>query len=316
MKRKLILLLMTIFIGILTYSQEVVKVAAPDGLPALTLVKMINEQKSLAGEEIEYKIEKLSESLVMNLMKKEADIAIVPSNLAGQLYNKGLGYKIAGTIGWGSFYVVSREDIKSINDLKGKEIYTIGKGLTPDIIFQTILKENGLLPQKDIKINYLAGGNELAPLYLSGKAEIVVVSEPVLSRILSKDSTSKVNISLNDEWKSIFNTKRGYPQSTLVVSDELLEKNPLILDEFIRALQESITFIKSNNDKIDEYVKNAGITIIGIDILNNVLERGNIDFTLAEDGKEEYKFYFEKIAENDGKAIGGKVPDEKIFISK
>mgnify|MGYP000228858012 FL=1 len=115
----------------------------------------------------------------MNFLKRESDIGIVPSNLAGQLYNKNLNYKIIGTVGWGSFYIISREDIGDIKDLKGKEIYTIGKGLTPDIILQSILEENGINPDKDLKINYLSGGNELAPLYLAGKINIAMISEPV-----------------------------------------------------------------------------------------------------------------------------------------
>lgn len=316
LRKKLILLLMMIFIGTTVYPVEKIRVTAPDGLPALALVKMINEDNIIGENEIEYKIEKISESLVMELMKKNADIAIVPSNLAGQLYNKGLGYKIAGTVGWGSFYVISRENIDSVDKLKGEEVYTIGKGLTPDIILQTILRENKIVPQKDIKINYLTGGNELAPLYLAKKIDKAVVSEPILSRILSKDNKTKINISLNDEWKKIFKTERGYPQSTLIVSKELLEKNPKLVDEFIEKLKESTAFIRSDDEKREEYLKNAGLTTVGIDILSQVTERADIGFTSAKDDAKEYMIYFEKIAENDKKAIGGKIPDEKIFISK
>lgn len=219
MKKKFIYFILMLILSINIYSKDKIKVVAPDGLPALSLVKMINEKPQINGVDVEYKIEKLSESLVMTLMKKDADIAIVPSNLAGQLYNKGLGYKIGGTVGWGSFYVISRENFDSLKVLKGKEIGTIGKGLTPDIILQTLLKKNGLDLSKDIKIDYLSSGNELAPLYLSGKKDIVVIAEPMASKILSKDKNSKINVELNQEWKKLFNVAKGYPQSTLIVSE-------------------------------------------------------------------------------------------------
>lgn len=164
MKKIIIVLFMMLFFITAVYSKDVVTFAFPDGLPALSIVKMINDDKEISGKKIDYKLEKISESLIMNFLKEESDIGIVPSNLSGQLYNKNLDYKIVGTIGWGSFYIVSREKIKNIEDLKGKEIYTIGKGLTPDIILQTILKENGINPDKDLKINYLSGGNEIAPM--------------------------------------------------------------------------------------------------------------------------------------------------------
>ena len=246
MKNKIICFLSVLFLSISIYSKDKIKVVAPDGLPALSLIKMINEDSKIDDIDIEYKIEKLSESLVMTLMKKDADIAIVPSNLAGQLYNKGLGYKIGGTVGWGSFYVISRESLNSLKDLKGKEIATIGKGLTPDIILQTLLKKNGLDQPKDIKIDYLGSGNELAPLYLSGKKDIVVIAEPMASKILSKDKNSKINVELNQEWKNLFNVAKGYPQSTLIVSENILKENPNFLDEFINDLKDSIEFIESN----------------------------------------------------------------------
>lgn len=151
MKKTIIALLMMLFFITTVYSKDTIKFTSPDGLPALSMVKMMNDNKKISDKKIEYKLEKVSESLVMNFLKKESDMGIVPSNLAGQLYNKNLDYKIIGTIGWGSFYIISREDFMDIKDLKGKEIYTIGKGLTPDVMLQTILKENNINPAKDLK---------------------------------------------------------------------------------------------------------------------------------------------------------------------
>lgn len=44
----------------------------------------------------------------------------------------------------GALDVVSTEDIKDINDLKGKTIYTLGRGLTPDVVLRNLLKKNNL----------------------------------------------------------------------------------------------------------------------------------------------------------------------------
>lgn len=315
MKKKIIALFMMLFFITAVYSKDTVKFTSPNGLPALSVVKMINDNKEISGKKIEYKLEKISESLVMNFLKKESDIGIVPSNLAGQLHNKNLNYKIIGTVGWGSFYVISRENLEDIKDLKGKEIYTIGKGLTPDIMLQTILEENGINPAKDLKINYLSGGNELAPLYLAGKVNIAMVSEPVLSKIMSKDNKTKINFNMNDEWKKIFKSNTGFPQSTLIVTEELVKEDPEFVSKFITELKNSIEFIYSENSDKEKYIAESKITI-DISILNEVIKRANIKFVLADDSKEVYKLYFEKIEKTNSKAIGGKIPDEKIFMSK
>lgn len=315
MKKTIIALFMMLFFITAVYSKDTIKFTSPDGLPALSVVKLINDDKEISGKKIEYKLEKISESLVMNFLKKESDIGIVPSNLAGQLYNKNLNYKIIGTVGWGSFYVISRENIKEIKDLKGKEIYTIGKGLTPDIMLQTILEENGINPAKDLKINYLSGGNELAPMYLAGKIDIAMVSEPVLSKIISKDSKSKINFNMNDEWKKVFRNDVGFPQSTLIMAESLIKEEPEFVSEFITELGNSIEFIYGENPDKEKYIAESKITI-DMSILNEVIKRANIKFIPADDSKEAYKLYFEKIEKTNSKAIGGKVPDEKIFMSK
>lgn len=315
MKKITIALFMMLFFITTVYSKDVIIFTSPDGLPALSIVKMINDNNEISGKKIDYKLEKVSESLVMNFLKKESDIGIVPSNLAGQLYNKNLNYKIIGTVGWGSFYIVSREDIKDIKDLKGKKIYTMGKGLTPDIILQTILKENGINPDKDLQINYLSGGNELAPMYLAGKIDMIMVSEPALSKIISKDKKSKINFDMNNEWKKIFKDDMGFPQSTLIIKENLIKEEPEFVSEFINELENSIEFIYSKNPVKEKYIIESKITI-DLSVLDEILERVNIKFISADNSRETYRLYFENIEKINSKAIGGKIPDEKIFISK
>ncbi|WP_288305216.1 hypothetical protein [uncultured Fusobacterium sp.] len=120
--RKKFIFVMFLFCFTISLFAKNIKVLTPSGLPALSLVKMVNENKQIAGNNIEYKIEKNSDALVVDMLKREGDIAIVPSNFAAQLYNKNLDYVILGTVGWGSFYIVSDKKITSLKELKNKQI--------------------------------------------------------------------------------------------------------------------------------------------------------------------------------------------------
>ena len=144
--------------------------AVPDGLPAIGIAKMIKEKPEIVkGYDVTYTIEQSSESLATNVMKVEPDVAIVPSNLAATAYNKTNGeYKIAGTTGWGSFYLGSTNPEATLENLKGKEVYNIGKGLTPDITARAILKDKGIDVDNDINFSYVDGVSELAPIILAG----------------------------------------------------------------------------------------------------------------------------------------------------
>ena len=307
LKKNLLILFILLSLSIFA---ETIKVVTPDGLPALSLVNMMDTKK-IDNIQLNYKVEKMSDALIVDMLKREGDIAIVPSNFSAQLYNKKLGYKILGTIGWGSFYVVSRDNINSLEELKGKEVYTFGKGLTPDLVFQSILEKKGI-NKNSIKINYLSSGNEVASLYLGKKVDTIVIPEPMLSKVLSKSPTSTIVANLNDEWKNITNSDLGYPQSTLVIKEEIYETNPKFVKEFINKLTESISKLYKNSGETVENVKRNSLSI-DTSVLNKVLTRANIFYTPIIDCKEEYNNYFKILELTNKKVIGGKLPDEEIF---
>lgn len=307
LKKNLLILFILLSLSVFA---ETIKVVTPDGLPALSLVNMMDTKK-IDNIQLNYKVEKMSDALIVDMLKREGDIAIVPSNFSAQLYNKKLGYKILGTIGWGSFYVVSRENINSLEELKGKEIYTFGKGLTPDLIFQSILEKKGI-NKNSIKINYLSSGNEVASLYLGKKVDTIVIPEPMLSKVLSKSPTSTIVANLNDEWKNITNSDLGYPQSTLVIKEEIYETNPKFVKEFINKLTESISKLYKNSGETVENIKRNSLSI-DTSVLDKVLTRANIFYTPIIDCKEEYNNYFKILELTNKKVIGGKLPDEEIF---
>lgn len=307
LKKNLLILFILLSLSIFA---ETIKVVTPDGLPALSLVNMMDTKK-IDNIQLNYKVEKMSDALIVDMLKREGDIAIVPSNFSAQLYNKKLSYKILGTIGWGSFYVVSRDNINSLEELKGKEVYTFGKGLTPDLIFQSILEKKGI-NKNSIKINYLSSGNEVASLYLGKKVDTIVIPEPMLSKVLSKSPTSTIVANLNDEWKNITNSDLGYPQSTLVIKEEIYETNPKFVKEFINKLTESISKLYKNSGETVENVKRNSLSI-DTSVLNKVLTRANIFYTPIIDCKEEYNNYFKILELTNKKVIGGKLPDEEIF---
>ena len=296
LKKNLLILFILLSLSVFA---ETIKVVTPDGLPALSLVNMMDTKK-IDNIQLNYKVEKMSDALIVDMLKREGDIAIVPSNFSAQLYNKKLGYKILGTIGWGSFYVVSRDNINSLEELKGKEVYTFGKGLTPDLIFQSILEKKGI-NKNSIKINYLSSGNEVASLYLGKKVDTIVIPEPMLSKVLSKSPTSTIVANLNDEWKNITNSDLGYPQSTLVIKEEIYETNPKFVKEFINKLTESISKLYKNSGETVENVKRNSLSI-DTSVLNKVLTRANIFYTPIIDCKEEYNNYF-KILELTNKKL-------------
>ncbi|MDU6115787.1 MAG: ABC transporter substrate-binding protein [Paeniclostridium sordellii] len=292
-----------------------VKVSMPDGLPSIALSKLAFENKNIKdGYNVNYNIEKTPDNLSTTVMKGEADIAVVPSNMAAIAYNKTKNYEIAGTTGLGSFYLVSNDDIGGFKDLKGKEVVNTGKGLTPDITNKFIIKSNGL-NEKDINFTYVNSANELVPMIVSKKANTAIVPEPALTALKIKNPEIKVVKSLNEEYKNITKSDYGYPQATIIVKSDFAKNNKEFVNLFLEGVKESIIFINSNPDKAGEYCEKIGVGTKK-EVINKSIENANLQFIGVEESIKDYKDYYKILSEYDVKSIGGKIPDEKVFYKK
>lgn len=290
------------------------QLSVPDGIPALTMTKMIKENTQISDNLIlEYTTEKTTDSLAAKVLSGSADIAIVPSNLAAQLYNKELGYQIAATGSWGSFYLISEEDIKDLNDLKGKAITTIGKGLTPDLMLRHILNMRGIVPDEDVEINYLNGATELAPNFISGKAAIASVPEPMLSTILSKKTDAHIFLDFNKEWKDAYNSEHGFPQSSLIIKKEILDKYQSEISLFLKEYENSVLWANDNPEKLGEYAGDLELAI-NPEVLAKALTRANIKYVPIQESIKDYSEFFKVLSEIEPKTIGGQIPDEGIYF--
>ncbi|CEO16379.1 ABC transporter nitrate/sulfonate/taurine extracellular solute-binding protein [[Clostridium] sordellii] len=292
-----------------------VKVSMPDGLPSIALSKLAFKNKNIKdGYNVNYNIEKTPDNLSTTVMKGEADIAVVPSNMAAIAYNKTKNYEIAGTTGLGSFYLVSNDNIGGFKDLKGKEVVNTGKGLTPDITNKFIIKSNGL-NEKDINFTYVNSANELVPMIVSKKANTAIVPEPALTALKIKNPEIKVVKSLNEEYKNITKSDYGYPQATIIVKSDFAKNNKEFVNLFLEGVKESIIFVNSNPDKAGEYCEKIGVGTKK-EVINKSIENANLQFIGVEESIKDYKGYYKILSEYDVKSIGGKIPDEKVFYKK
>lgn len=289
--------------------------SVPDGLPAIASAKLIKEEPEIKdGYKINYTIEQNSESLVTSVMKGEPDVVIVPSNVAATVYNKTKNYKIAGTVGWGSLYV-GTSDKTGNTDLKGKEVYNIGKGLTPDIVAKSVFKDKGIDVDNDVNFTYVNGVTELAPVILSGKAQYAVIPEPALSTVQTKNADFTTIMDLNEEWKKINNTQYGFPQSTIIVKNDLIENHKEFVDDLLDKVKESAEWMYHEKDTLGDYCEEIGVSAKK-PIIVKAVDRANIKYVSVKDCGKEYETYFKKLNEFDPSTIGGSIPDEGIFMEK
>lgn len=325
MKRKIMLYISIAIISILAIGcqKEIMQTEAKnikfyyqDGMPALTVAKLAKENPVIYEQiTIDYEMQKSPDLLVSEILKEGADIAIVPSNLAAQAFNKNLSYKVIGTSTWGSMYLTSTEDIITFEDLKGKEIYTFGRGLTPDLVLRYVLSKNGIDPNTDLTITYLNSASELGPAFLSGKTNLALLPEPLLSVVMAKKEDAKIIFDLNEEWSNASGAEKGFPQSSLVVKIDLIENNIEFVENFIKNYESSIKWAVENQDELGDYAEELGISIEKDIIKKGIRWTNPSDFSI-KDSTLEYEIYYNAILDFASDFIGGKLPNEELYFER
>ena len=141
-----------------------INIAGMKGPTTMGLVSMLD--KSAKGETVNtynFTMAGAADEITPKLVKGELDIAAVPANLASVLFNNTEGkVQIIAINNLGVLYVVEQgETITSFEDLKGKTIYSTGKGTTPEYALNYLLEQNGVNPATDVTIEWKSEATEI-----------------------------------------------------------------------------------------------------------------------------------------------------------
>ena len=114
----------------------------PDGAPALAMAQLIKDDAQF-GRTVNYTVVAAS-NIGPAVVQKKADVAILPVTAASKIIGSGEEYVMLGVVTHGNIYVMSSEDLSSLQDLCGKTIGVIGQGQVPDLTFRYLLNKNGI----------------------------------------------------------------------------------------------------------------------------------------------------------------------------
>ncbi|MGM0603423.1 MAG: ABC transporter substrate-binding protein [Bacillota bacterium] len=254
-------------------------------------------------------VHKNRDIVLSRLMKGDVDLALLSTNEAAKLYNKGIEIQLAGVHTWGYFYIATlNPEIKSWDDLKGKEIYVPDKGGPMDIIFHYLAEKTGLDVKNDITIKR-GKLREVAQLMINDMAETSVLREPFLSQLLYSSSKARIAADIQKLWEK--HTSHKFPQSSLVVRKEFAETNPEFMAELSREYKNAVSWVNNNKTASGRLLERyldfpAEITELGH-------ERLNLNYIDAEDAEKSLKNYFSILAGKNPDSVGGRVPDEKFY---
>lgn len=292
-----------------------IKVIAPYGTPALSMTKMMVDQPVIGqGVTVTYEAIQATDVVTSELINHTADIAIVPTNLAAVLHAKGTGYKIAGSSVWGVLYIVANEDIASIEDLKGRSIGMIGRGLTPDAMMRYLLTENGLDPDTDVSLEYFGGSSELAANFISGQMDIAMIPQPLLTSVLMKKEGAKVVLDLQEAWGQVTGDAK-YPLSSIIISEDLINNHPEVVESFLAEFEASVAWLNDNPAEAGAYYESLDLGLSAA-IVEKAIPTSNLEYISVGDNREAFDQYLNVLYEFNNSLTGGQPVDEALYFEK
>ncbi len=243
----------------------------------------------------------------------EINIASVPTNVAATLYNKTGGkVRMLAVNTYGVLSILEKGDsIKSIADLKGKTIYSTGKGQNPEFIFKHILSKNGLDPEKDVTINFVSS-EELVAKLISGEAEIGLAPEPAATTVMVKNADLKRALSINDEWAKVSDSQ--LMMGCVIALDTYVEKNAAAVEKFLEEYSASIEFAKTNVDEAAKHCATYKITASEA-IAKKAIPTCNLCYVTGADMKTNVNDYFTVLFNANKESIGGAKPQDDLYYN-
>lgn len=279
---------------------EAIRVSVLRGPSAIAFAEWMENAPEIDGRQVLVRLVDSPDIMQAEMIKGEADIAVLPMISAANLYNKGVQYHLAGCPIWGTLYLAGKP-AKEVSDGNKPVLHIFGAGTTPDILTRYYLDRH----QLDYSRNYtFTTAREVMQGLLAGKVDNAVLGEPFLSMALRKDSTLQILADLNRP-DSAFS---GFAQTAVLYTPALKEKQP----EIDSLLQSSCRFATGHPEQAIRILETKGAFASGT-LTPESVERCKIDYKSATEAKENIIRFLQLIEEYEPKALGGKLPDEGFY---
>ncbi len=296
---------------------EKISIGVLNGPSKISMVKMMDEYDSLDGIDMDYLIKNSPDLIITEMIKGTLEFAVLPTTSAALLYNRGIDYKLLGIPVWGTLWLAGTvNDIDQFTDLRGKTVYLMGRGMTPDMVFRYLIEQHDLRAGDDIYLNYsFPTPSELANVLQAGRVDLAVVSEPHASIIIGRNPGIRRILDITAEWNKVTGSDIPFTQSAFMVKEDFADRHPEIVDKIQEKYRESIGFLKAKPDSSAalllkyEYFTDQKVAKQCVDNLH-------IHYEKASEHIPEIKKYLEVFYRMDPNVTGGKIPDEKFYYTK
>ena len=297
----------------------VIRVGGLKGPTTMGLVKLMDDaENGKAQNDYEFTMVTAADELTALVAGNKVDIALLPANVAGVLYNKTKGgISVIDVNTLGVLYLVSSDtSVTSIDQLKGKTIYLTGKGTTPEYSLRYLMSA-AELTEDDVTLEFKSEPAEVASVLAEDPSRIGLLPQPFVTSALAQNESLSVILDLTKAWDEAqeqAETRSRMITGVTIVNNDFLAAHGDLVDTFLSEHEASIRFTSEDPDTASMLIEAAGI-VPKAAVAKKALPGCNIAFLSGGEMKTALSGYLKALFDQNPASTGGALPDDAFYYT-
>jgi NitT/TauT family transport system substrate-binding protein len=291
---------------------ETIHIGILFGPSAVSFLPMMEKDTLIDGKKIVFDIMKEPMQVQAMMMQGKLDFAILPTLMAANLYNKGVEYQMLSCPLWGTMYILSNDTVRTLKGLEGRNITVLGQGATPDVMLRRMLAANGIT-HAVMDYNYTTHA-EIAQALLMHKTSVAVVSEPMVSNLISKDSNIHIVAKLTCEDKTDKSGSDLFVQTAFLVNKRFSTNNKEFVQKINAAYAASCASCNEQPENTAKLMLKYKLST-DLAVARRSIPLCNIHYVEAASIEDKIYRFLDIFYQFNPKSLGDKMPD-KGFVYK
>lgn len=290
----------------------------PPAGPSITLAHAISAGLLQdVAEKVTFKAWRNPDEMRAGLTSGTMQAVIVPTQVAANLFNRGLGVRLLNVMTDGLLYVIARDSsLTSVDALRGKKVAVPFRNDTPEFIFRRLLLAHAMKAGADLTVETTGTPIEAMQLLLAGRIDAAVIPEPAASAAIARGMLSLGSVTrvmdVQKLWREISKTDHPLPQAGLAVTTAFAGRHP----DLVARLQTGL--VKATEEVLASPTLAAYSASSSLDmpwpILRLSIPWSNLVCRPAREARPALEAMFSLIAEADASLLGGKLPAPEFYM--
>lgn len=293
--------------------------ATPYGIPQIILARALQDPAVVERmPQRQLKPWRDPDQLRAWLARSEVMLAATPTNVAANLYNRGVPLVLMNVNVWGTLGMLGlaeKGQLNSLEDLAGRHIGVPWRGDMPDLVFRCLLGDAGLKVGRDVKITYHSSPFETVQMFVARRLDAAILPEPM--RTATRLQTAQfgqlpLELDLQQEWARYRGGEVGLPQAGVVCQRDFVERNGAHIAILQTAIGRAVDWVVENPEAAAEL--GAQESPLAAPVFAGALPRTQIRMASAAQSRPHLESFFTALTELSSGFIGGKLPDSGFYL--